>query len=670
MSAPELQRVWEPLTVGDVEIPNRLMMSPHGLHYGIQGKATDRLVAYYEERAKGGSGLLGMNGTMGNRASLGSGIPTGMTAYDEASVPGFARVADAVHAHGAKIFCEVAVAGVNDTARTFIDDWHPVWGMSSHPSPAFGQVAAVMDQDYIDAIVADLAQSAANLQAAGIDGMELHAAHGFFFMQALSPVFNTRTDRYGGTPRKRCQIIIEVAEAIRARVGDRYPLGLRYSYDEFIGDAGITPELSDEYVDILCETGLLSHFDITAGSQFSLDHVVAPMGSHPEGFLVHYAARAKQVAGDRAKVFCVGRIRSVAQAEQILRDGSSDMVALTRAQIADPYLVRKAREGKPETTVRCVGANECIGAGNDPIACTVNPIVGRERAWATLPKADRPRRVAVIGAGPAGLRFAATASARGHEVDVYDRASEVGGHLALLRQIPTREDWGFAVEDLERMALEGGVRFHLGHEIDDKALAELPADIAIVATGARWERTGYTPVRPHLPVVPGTEADHVIDVATAAERVLADGSALGRRVVIADESNGFLPLGVAELLAAAGAEVTVVSRHLFIGSEVLGTVEGGIVFPRMAKAGIALRPQLLLDKVEGGNVHLSSIWGTGGEVIEDVDTVVLAMLRASDQDLYPAARQRFERALLVGDSLAPRNPTEVIYEAERTAREI
>lgn len=671
-----LERVWEPLTVGNVVIPNRLMMTPHGMHYGTGvGGPSERLLAYYDERAQGGSGLLGVNGTLAHRRSLGGGLPSGMDGFAEENVPAFARLAETVHRHGARVFVELVSPGVADATRFVHDEWRPVYGLSRVPGPTAGSIPAVMDHEFIRTMVADFAVTAGNMQQAGIDGIELHGAHGYLLMQALSPAFNKRTDKYGGTPRKRCQLIIEVASAIRERVGSDYPVGLRYSFDEFIGDAGITPELSEEYLDILAETGLFSHFDVSGGGTHGFQNVVMPMGGRPEGYMIPYGQRAKEIVGDRAKIFVVGRIRTVEMAEQVLRDGASDMVALLRAQIADPQIVRKAREGRAHETRRCIGANECISAAEQlrPVACTVNPMVGRERQWpSTLDRAAEARRITVIGAGPAGLRFAATAAERGHDITVVDGSEAVGGHLSILRRMPTRGDWGFLVDDLEAASARAGVRFRLGTRVTAESVAALEADVLVLATGSRYDTTGFTIGRPGVEQVPGTAGnERVRDLDGAALSALADPTSLGRRVVIFDEEGAYLPLGLAELLASNGVQVAVATRHLTVGRQLLGTYEAGMVFPRLLRAGVEFRAQVLPERIDGTTVRVASIWGSPEPEWTDVDTVVMSMLRSPVDDLVAAAQAGgFERVLRIGDVVAPRVPSEVIFEAEKAARSV
>ena len=205
----------------------------------------------------------------------------------------------------------------------------------------------VMEQEHIDDIVREFGEAALNVKVSGCDGVELHAAHSYLLGQFLSPVHNDRTDRYGGSVRNRCQILLEIGESVRAQVGDGFTVGVRLSFDEFLGEAGITPDQAEEQLEILSTTGLFDFFNISGGGYYTLHHAVAPMDVK-NGFMLPFAKRAKAVVGNRAKVFVVGRIVDLHQAEQAIAEGTTDMVAMTRAQMAEPHLVEEDARGSRE----------------------------------------------------------------------------------------------------------------------------------------------------------------------------------------------------------------------------------------------------------------------------------------------------------------------------------
>ena len=364
----ELHEIWKPLTVGATRVKNRILMSPHRQSYAEENMPSDRLIAYWVERAKGGVGLLcGESTSVSRRLARASqeGGPSGprMTAYHERSIPQFARLADAVHEHDCGMHMELSYFGVNAAPRVDLDDWYPIRGASRVPSVDSTDIPLPMDHDFIAELVTDYGISSANMKTAGLDGVEVHAAHGYMPMQFLSPAFNKRTDRYGGSARGRCQLLVEVGESIRERVGSDFTVGMRFSFDEYIGEAGVTPELAEEYLDILAGTGFFDYFSVSSGSYHSFQYAVPPMGSVDEAFLIPYGKRAKKIVGDRAKVFLAGRVTDLETAERVLQEGAADMVAMVRAHIADPMIIKKTREGRADEITRCTGANECLATG-------------------------------------------------------------------------------------------------------------------------------------------------------------------------------------------------------------------------------------------------------------------------------------------------------------------
>jgi len=400
------------------------------------------------------------------------------------------------------------------------------------------------------------------------------------------------------------------------------------------------------------------------------------MGSVEEGFMSPFGKRAKAVVGDRAKIFVVGRILDVRTAEQILTDGAADMVAMTRAHIADPFIVNKFREGREDETIRCVGANVCVSRliDNVDVACVMNPTTGRERQWGdgTLEKVapEEIRKVAIIGGGPSGLKCAAIAATRGHKVTLYEQAQELGGHLNLLKRLPTRQGWQGAIDNLVRPLAKVEVEVRLGTTVTAALVVQAQPDVIVCATGATYDRTGYSPYRPERETIPGIDQAQVIDIAVATQRALIDSLSLGKRVLILDETDAYLPLGLAEVLAKAGVHVEVVTPHLFVGEDTLKTLEMPYLFPRLKAAGVKLTAQHFVEKINTNSVEIYDIWGGERRVI-DVDAVVIAMMRSPNDALFQEIRRSFKKELYrIGDAVTPRKLEAVIYEGEKLGREL
>jgi hypothetical protein len=317
---------------------------------------------------------------------------------------------------------------------------------------------------------------------------------------------------------------------------------------------------------------------------------------------------------------------SLAMAAQAVADGAADVVAMTRAHLADPQLVRK----RGQETTRCVGANVCVGRAlrGVEVACVLNPSTGREAYWGdgTLEPATSPKQVVVLGAGPAGLRAAATAAARGHAVVVHEPQDEPGGHLRDLAWLPTRAPWLHAVEDLVAAVERNGGELRLGSDPDP---VSVEADVVLLATGSAW-----------------VAADGAVDLGTALERCRTDPLALGQRVLIVDEVGTYEPLGLAEALAEAGAEVELATTRSSVGWRAAEQLELPHVLPRLDRLGVRLTTR-----------HIPA---------DDGRTIVVAGGRVPRDELLGSLRVADVRP--IGDARAPRTTIAVIHEAEEVAR--
>ena len=673
--------LWTPLRIGATTVKNRIMLSPHRQAYGDDNQPTDRMIAYYVERARGGVALVDGESTSVSRrlarASAESG-PSGwrLTAHEERVIPAFARLAEALHAHDCKIFMEFSTFGVNQGARIDFDDWYPVRGPSRVPSPGGTEIPWEMDQAYIDELVEDYGRSAANMQRAGIDGVEVHAAHGYLPMQFLSPAFNKRTRPLRGlaAPQR--------PTSHRDRRGHPLP-GRRATTRSACGSpstsTSATPASRRNWPRSTstssAATGFFDFFSISSGSYHSFHYAVPAMGSVPQAFLTDYGRRAKQVVGDRAKIFLAGRILDLATAEQVITSGAADMVAMVRAHMADPFLIAKTLEGRESEVVRCVGANECLATGfrGRRMHCVMNPAVGREQRWGegTLQPAAVAKRIAVAGAGPAGLMVAGVAARRGHEVTLFEESSEVGGHLDLLKRLPTRGDWQKMIDNLMTVMEANDVEVRLGEAATAASLGGGRFDEIVCATGSTWDRGGFSGGRSDRAGIPGAERPGVLDVATAVRRALHDPTALGRKVIILDDCGAYLPLGLAEVLGGAGVDVEVVSRFAVIGQHLVETLELPWMLPRLADAGVTLTPNHFVEEIRGRQVEVYTTWNRRTRLVDDVDTVVLAMLRSPRDELYTELRANGNGSVhRIGDAVSPRTTSDATYEGQKLGREL
>ncbi|MEE8369374.1 MAG: NAD(P)-binding protein, partial [Dehalococcoidia bacterium] len=570
--ADQFHRLFSPLRIGATTVPNRILQTSHAKMFeditrseGPEGSFAlpgERNASYHAERAKGGAGLIIMEYHMVHPTSTG-GIPYLAHAYRKEIVPRYRMVADMVHSQGTgtKIFGQICHVGMH-TAGDQIDVLHEVWAPSAVPGLSRDGIPKVMEKADIREVVKAFARSAENVREGGLDGVEIHVAHSYLLGQFLSAISNKRTDEYGGSLENRCRLALEVIEAVRAAVGTDFPLGIRISADEF-APGGLATQESVEIARAFAATGKLDWIDVSAGAYWSLAPIIVAPMALPPGFIVHLAAAIKQAVD--LPVFCVGRITDPLHAEKILQENQADMVGMTRALIADPELPVKAREGRLDDIRHCTGCMYCVGRlyVNQPIACVHNPAAGRE-SWlgiGTLKPAERPKRVTVIGGGPAGLKAAEVAARRGHRLTLFERSSELGGQVRLAARAPTRADIEEVVRHLVVQCDKLGVEFKTGVAVSEEDVVAVGAEAVVLATRCRPNRTYFAPLRLDEIEIPGADGPNVL----SASDVL-DGAESGNEVLVIDQDGHWRAAGTAEFLADHGKQVTVLTPFPTVGN--------------------------------------------------------------------------------------------------------
>jgi 2,4-dienoyl-CoA reductase-like NADH-dependent reductase (Old Yellow Enzyme family) len=642
------------------------------LQYGRDGLISDRHVAFYRERARGG---LALQFSEQLTASPLSDSPFGnaIAAFDERQVERFAAIARALEPFGTRFFAQLFAAGAVGNSTVGLERWGPVRGPSRVSGPG-GETPAPLEVEELNQVVADFARSAAHVKAGSLHGVEVHGSHGWLVGQFLSPFYNRREDEYGGSVANRCRLALEIGAAIRTEVGPDFPLGLSLTYDEMIGDAGITPEDTLAQLAVFAAAGVYDFFDLSIGSRHAGHFTIAPMNVE-EGFALPFSARAKAVVAEGAAIFVAGRVVDPLMAAVAIADGKADMVAMSRAHLADPHLLRKARTGELRRITRCIGVNTCVGRAlrNEPVTCVLNPVTGREAQWGEgtlvpVPEGEA-RRVVVVGAGPAGLRVGATAAARGHDVVVHERNGEPGGHLRDVAWLPSRGAWARAIEDLVTALESSGGALVLNSDLGPDQLERDAPDTVLVAAGADWDALGASSTRPNRAQIPGIETGNVLALDVALRTARQDRGSLGRRVLIFDETGTYPPLGLAEALAAAGARVEIVTPGGTLGAVASVDLELPHVLPRLRVLDVVLTTGHHIEDVEGSTVRLGDTWGST-RTTREADSIVLAVGRVPRDEIYHALRGRLPDVRCLGDALAPRTTAAVIHEAEAVAREL
>lgn len=672
--------LFSPFKIGKVSLRNRFVFQPHFTALGtLEGMPSDDHVAYHEERARGGAALIVMESQAIH--------PTGkmsrrfIHAWDRAVIPGLAKIADAVHAHGGRVFSQLTHGGHTSLEQPPPLMWAPT--QMREPSSHFNTKA--IDGDDIRAVIDGFAVSARNAIDAGLDGIEIKIAHDGLLRSFASPFFNRRTDGYGGTFANRMRLSIEVIEAIKRAIGADCPLGIRICINEFT-PFGYDFDYGLEMVAALEATGMVDYFNADAGSFSSFWMEIPPAAVAPMEF---EKINATLKEATRLPVIAFGRITPPARGEAMIAGGHADLIGMARQLIADPETPNKLQSGRGALVRMCIACNEgCIYqvSQEKTIRCIHNPGAGRERQVneRTIGTAARRRRIAVVGGGPAGLKVAEIAAKRGHQVTLFERDSVLGGQVRLAELQPEHETIGEVTSHLELVADDQQVDIRRGVEATPERLSDHAPDAIIIATGSEpnlpdgKQTLSRTLGRQILPDIPGLDQPNVV----SADRVLSGEVDVRGSVLVIDDNGHWEAAGTAEFLADRGCSVQIIASHAMIG-EALEAGTRTLFNRRAAIKGIRLRPDTILVEIGDRRVCVAATFSSGDAVgwgqyvlipgedewIEDVDWVVPVIGRRSREDLYlelkaspDFAGTQIER---VGDCVAPRLIESTILEAYR-----
>lgn len=643
-----------PIEVRGRRIPNRLVFLPHGNRYPLDDLPGERELFYYGERARAGVGLI-IFGSQTVHTLEGAHV---VNATNPAVVDHYQRLTDAVHRHGTLIHSQLVHWGVlRQTAADFGLDWQPPYGSSSRPR---GETfTREMDAEHLKRALDAYVLGARHAVRGGFDGIELRMNHALL-QEFVSPLVNRRTDEYGGSIENRLQFPLEVLRAIRDEAGDRILIDVRFCVDEVIpGGYGL-----DEGVRIgriLEATGLVDILTVGVGATpdggiFQTEEI--PPYPQPEGYAVYAAAALKQAVS--LPVVACGRITMPRQAEQIIAAGQADFAGVARALITDPEWLLKAREGRVEDIRRCLGYNEvCLRPGAHRVTCVWNPAAGREQTLGigTLAPAGKPKRVAVIGGGPAGLKVADTAARRGHAVTLIEQTAELGGQINLAVRFPNRAHLG-EIPAYYRTQLEKlGVDIRLNTVADPELIASLDADTTIIATGAVAL----------VPGIPGAGHPNVFTVWDLARGIAFPGD----RVLVYDSQGLWPGLSAVEMLAKQGKQVVFATPRNGVGVSIAA---GPLLLwnERIADCDVTRWTETALAAIDGSvvtlantNTRLPKTWTAG-----PFDSVILSCGGRPNDDLYRRLKGTVADLRIVGDCEAPLRVEKAIYSAELLGRSI
>jgi len=645
--------LFSPHEIRGHEFRNRIFSSAHQTILAQGGSPGEDMAAYHEARARGGAGLIMIESSRPYSDDVSASYY--IDSSTDACIPGYRMVAEAVHKHGCKVFGQINHGG--RIAYTHEGMYMVAHAPSMVPDHRFHCMPRVMSTGYVDKIINAFAAAAGRMAEAGLDGAELTASHGMLIAQFLNPQTNFRDDEFGGSDENRFRIVSKMIAATRQVVGNEFIIGMRISAEE------LEPDGLDQtaWLDIcrrLNDEDDLDYLNVTVGSMMGLAgsiHVVPPMAIDHAYTAPHAGLIKREV---RQSVLVTGRINQPQLAEQVLALGQADMCGMTRALISDPEMPNKARAGQLDDIRACIGCNQaCIGHYHQGvrISCIQNPVSGRELTLGTQPPAKSTRKILVAGGGPGGMKAAAVAAERGHQVILFEKSASLGGQVLLAQALPGRAEFGVMVDNLRRENELSGVDIRMSTLVDKALIEAEKPDAVIIATGA-------IPYRPDVDI---SEETHTVD----AWQVLKGEVTPGVSVVIADWRCDWVGMGLAQKLAREGSQV-----RLCVDGEMAG--QNLQRYLRWHWAGE-------LHKLDVEVVSYARLFGADGDtayfqhtlsgepiICENMDTLVIAQghqpVITLEQDLADSSVE----VVLVGDCLSPRSAEEAVYEGLMAARDL
>lgn len=649
----KLVKLFEPGRIGGMDLKNRLVLAPMGTYSAdADGYITQTTIDFYEARARGGVGLIITQSTTILPEARGPGMSW---LHDDRFIPGLSRLADAVHRHGAKIAIQLAHHGMALSELTHMMP-HPeeidLVAPSAIPFLRNDVVPREATNKDIQRLTEGFAQAARRAREAGFDAVEFHGAHGHLIGSFLSPWANRRTDEYGGTPEKRARFACEIIGRARQVVGPGFPICLRINGDDCI-DGGITLEDTLRQIPLFIQSGADALHVSAAAKEAPEWQFLSYL--FPDGALVHLAQAVKEVAG--VPVITVGKIGDPVLAEQILRDGKADFVAMGRALLADPELPNKARHGRFDEIRKCIYCCNCLGRYQEKMEfggnwCTVNPSLSKEREF-ELKRTASPKKIIVVGGGLAGMEAARTLAERGHRVTLYEKDSELGGQWNIaLKQENKRKDYSSLIPYLTRGLDKAGVAVIYNTEVTAELIRETAPDAVVVATGA-------TPLDLAVRGAKGRNVVQAVDV-------IAGKAPVGERVVIV--GGRLVGMEVADSLAWTGRKVSLVTRHKLGGS---GSPVTRVLYREIRNSlisrGVAIFPDSPVWEITEKGVYLSH---NRELLFLEADTVVLAVGSKPQNELAEKMQHLVPEVHRIGDCVKPRSALEAIREGAEIGRRI
>lgn len=637
--------MFSPIQIGNVTVPNRFVVPPMGNNFAnTDGTLSERSKAYYQERAKGGFGLITIESTVVYKEAKGG--PRKPCLFSDDTVESFKEVADACHEYGAKVSIQLQHAGPEGNSKL---TGYPLKAASAMPAACGREVPEAVSNEEIYRIIECYGDAARRAQQAGIDMVEVHCAHGYLVSTFISERTNHRTDEFGGCFENRMRLPRLIIENIRKKTGGNLPILCRINASDEV-EGGLSVQDASAVAAYLEEECGVDALNITRAVHLRDEFMWAPGVTHG-GFNADLVSEIKRAV--TVPVIAVGRFTEPQYAELLVKQGRADLIAFGRQSIADPELPNKARTGHLEEMMPCIGCLlGCVPnmfAGK-PVSCAVNPCVGRE---AEITPAEVSKKVVVVGGGPAGLYAATLCAKKGHNVTLLEKGAELGGSFRIAAFPTGKGQLSSAIRAMIVRCEKAGVDIRLNTEADADTLKELQADAIILATGS-------TPLI--LPIPGLNESGYV-----TAQDMLLGKAEVGKKALVV--GGGMVGCEAAEYLAERGHEVAIIEMKDVIAADVVPE-NRRYMFENFARNHVQLQPGAKVGQFYTDGVDYTMADGTSGS-FRGFDSVVLAMGTRKYDPLSEAAASAAKEVIVIGEALqSPGNAVIVTKDAFEAAKAI